>query len=635
MIYTLVEIVAIIRLKTLIGVAFMKKELNLLPYPKKVELGKGMLNIQNCVVLCEKWDRKSIFISDFIIERALENCSLSPSSSFEMIEGKTVIKFIWDASLEEEEYRIKIDEEGVIITHSTDRGRFYGAVTFCQLISKEGNVPFVSISDKPDYKIRGISDDISRGQISTMDNFKKVIRNLAMMKINSYFLYIEDMIRFDENPRIGLGRGAFTKAEIQELVAYARNYEIDIIPLFESLGHQDNMVKLPEYQDMCEGPGSFSFAPTDSRTLRLMERFYKELAEIFPSTVIFAGMDETNDIGTGKSHDEVSKIGYAKLYADYYNGLNKIAKKLGKKLWIYGTLAIDYPEALDLMDKDIVLVNYTFYGPNEGLDWWDNLYTYMPIIVEKGFEEVVSPGIWNWKMIFPNNVMARKNIAELNKEGIEKGCMGTFASSWCDEGGENLREYNYYSYAMQSEYSWNAKEPVDEIVVAKAFGQQFFGTPLMGEAIYNLGKAENSFGNLMYYSLWGDKESNPLFVTTPDEKGDVSQMSKLRPAATECADKYFEILDKCKNDITKNFDNVQYLSFAAKRVYYVMEYTKTLEQDASNQDFTELYKKLIKEMISLRDEFELLWKKSCRVEGLDHNLNRINNHINELKSKIN
>lgn len=613
----------------------MNRELNLLPYPKKVELGKGMLNIQNCVVLCEKWDRKSIFISDFIIERALENCSFSPLTSFEMLEGKSYIKFVWDPSLEEEEYGINIDKEGAIITYSTDRGRFYGAVTFCQLITKEGNVPFVLISDKPDYKIRGISDDISRGQISTMDNFKKVIRNLAMMKINSYFLYIEDMICFDENPRIGMGRGAFTKAEIQELVAYARNYEIDIIPLFESLGHQDNMVKLPEYQDMCEGPGSFSFAPTDSRTLRLMERFYKELAEIFPSTVIFAGMDETNDIGTGKSHDEVEKIGYAKLYADYYNGLNKIAKKLGKKLWIYGTLAIDYPEALDLMDKDIVLVNYTFYGPNEGLEWWDNLYTYMPIIVEKGFEEVVSPGIWNWKMVFPNNVMARKNIAELNKEGIEKGCMGTFASSWCDEGGENLREYNYYSYAMQSEYSWNAKEPVDEIVVAKAFGQQFFGTSLMGEAIYNLGKAENSFDNLMYYSLWGDKESNPLFVTTPDAKGDVSQMSKLRPAAIECADKYFELLDKCQNDITKNFDNIQYLSFAAKRVYYIMEYTKTLEQDASDKDFTELYKKLVKEMTSLRDEFELLWKKSCRVEGLDHNLNRINNHINELKSKIN
>lgn len=613
----------------------MEKNLNLLPYPKKVTISKGMLNVSDCVIICEKWDRKSIFISEFIIERSLENCFVSPVSSFNKIEGKIPVTFVWDPSLEEEEYYIKIDEQGVFITYSTDRGRFYGAVTFCQLIEKDGSIPFVHIEDKPDYKIRGISDDISRGQTSTMDNFKKIIRNLAMMKINAYFLYIEDMICFDENPRIGIGRGAFTKEEIHELVTYARNYEIEIIPLFESLGHQDRIVKLPEYIDMCEGAGSFSFAPTDSRTLRLMERFYKELAEIFPSTVIFAGLDETNDIGTGKSREAVEKIGYAKLYADYYNGLNKIAKSLGKKLWIYGTLAIDYPEALDLMDKDIVLVNYTFYGPNEGLEWWDNLYTYMPIIIEKGFTEVVSPGIWNWKMIFPNHVMARKNIVELNKEGIEKGCTGTFASSWCDEGGENFREYSYYSYAMQSEYSWNARNPIDEIDVAKAFGKQFFGTSKMGEAVYHLGKAENSFGNLMYYSLWSDKEKNPLFVTTPDVKGDVSKMSLLRPKALECADNYFRLLDECKDDIIKNGDNIQYLSFAAKRVYYVMEYTKIIENKDSKEDFTNLYKKLIKEMTSLRDEFELLWKKSCRIEGLDHNINRMNNHIDELKAKLN
>ena len=96
--------------------------------------------------------------------------------------------------------------------------------------SKDNTLPAISIIDWPDMKMRGISDDISRGQVSTLDNFKKIIRNLARYKMNVYMPYLEDMVQLDSYPSIGKGRGALSKQEVKELVDYAGKYFIDVIP---------------------------------------------------------------------------------------------------------------------------------------------------------------------------------------------------------------------------------------------------------------------------------------------------------------------------------------------------------------------------------------------------------------------
>ena len=142
-----------------------------------------------------------------------------------------------------------------------NRSRVYlhGVMSLLQIIEEKGRSTIVSggtIRDFPAEKIRGITDDISRGQVSTLDNFKEIVRTIARYKMNVYSPYIEDLFQFSKYPDIGKGRGALSPAECKELDAYAKKYFVEIIPIFETLGHWENILLQPKYRDLGEFPGA-------------------------------------------------------------------------------------------------------------------------------------------------------------------------------------------------------------------------------------------------------------------------------------------------------------------------------------------------------------------------------------------
>lgn len=621
----------------------IENRLPLVPYPKKAVLLEGRFDLTDAVIVYEAFDSDAALMAETIAERCAEVSGRRPVITMSGLTNGDAVTYRWDETLGEEAYRLDITSEGVVITASHKRGRWYGAMTLCQLIGLDGTVPCAAICDEPDFRIRAISDDISRGQVSTVDHFKRIIRFCSEYKINTYFLYIEDLFQFQTNRRIGAGRGALTAEEGRELSAYAAKYHVDLAPLFESLGHQHEMVNMPEYADFRERPGSFSFAPGDSRTLRLMESFYEELAGVFRSPILFAGLDETTDIGTGRSKEILAERGHAKVYADYYNGLNRIAKRHGKQLWIYATLAIDYPESLDWIDKDIVMVNYTFSKPNCGHAWWDNLYTYMPILIEKGFTQMVSPSLMNWKRVFPDYEWAYQLTSALNQEGYRCGCAGSMNASWCDDGGENFREYNGYGYGFHAELSWNAAQPANERDFAGRFGASYFGPGCerLGEAIYHLGRVERKYGNGTFKAMYGpDRFTQGLqWAAEPARK------------AQEELELFIKLWFRGGRGpaVSRNAENVQYIEFACRRAQFAADLpgkavqlveqrrqwndpdTPRSERTVIAQSCAHLADELETTMTLLRNEFEALWRRSCRIQGLDYNLTRMNSFIREVR----
>ncbi|AJY74310.1 glycoside hydrolase family 20 zincin-like fold domain-containing protein [Paenibacillus beijingensis] len=610
----------------------------LVPYPKHIIRTQGAFDLGNGGIVYEAYDAGAAFMAEHISSRCEEVSGCRPHIGIAGTHFPTPVTYEWDNSLAEEAYQLSIRPDRIAIIASAKRGRWYGAMTLCQLINADGTVPCMEIEDKPDFRIRAISDDISRGQVSTLEHFKRIIRFCSEYKINTYFLYIEDLFRFQKNPRIGIGRGGLTADEIRELAEYARDRFVDLSPLFESLGHQDQMVKMPEYGEFREGEGSFSFAPADPRTLRLMEDFYRELAGAFSSPILFAGLDETTDIGSGRSKPILDKFGHAKVYADYYNGLNRIAKSLGKQLWIYATLAIDYPDSLDLIDKDIVMVNYTFSGPGSGDAWWDNLYTYMPIVIEKGFTEVVSPSIINWKRMFPDYTWGYGTTAALNKEGIEHGCIGSMNASWADDGGENFREYNWYGYGFQAEMSWNARKPVEQGLFAARFGAAYFGPGRehLGTALWHLGKVETDYSFGTFETLYGGKIFIEPFVR------ELGTAQKAKESLDAFRQLWFQ--NESRLSVSRNAENLQYIDFAYRRARFVTElpfrsnrlltlfdeWKRKGEEKLRTEAMNEL-EQLARQMKQFRYEFEALWRRSCRIEGMDYNLTRMDGFVHKVE----
>ena len=85
--------------------------------------------------------------------------------------------------------------------------------------------------------IRGIQDDLSRGPVPTLEFQKKQIRTFAAYKMNVYSPYYEHTLEYKKNPLIGPPGGTISQAEVKELVAYAAQYHIDVIPEQEAFGH--------------------------------------------------------------------------------------------------------------------------------------------------------------------------------------------------------------------------------------------------------------------------------------------------------------------------------------------------------------------------------------------------------------
>ena len=87
--------------------------------------------------------------------------------------------------------------------------------------------------------------DCSRNAVFTVEKVKFVIRTLAKMGMNVLMLYTEDTYEVPGELYFGSYRGRYTKAEIQEMDAYASMFGIELVPCIQTLAHLHNALKWP------------------------------------------------------------------------------------------------------------------------------------------------------------------------------------------------------------------------------------------------------------------------------------------------------------------------------------------------------------------------------------------------------
>jgi len=131
----------------------------------------------------------------------------------------------------EQGYFLFSEDSTMYLKADSLQGIYYGIQTIIQLLNSTNSKNLlrqVAIIDYPRLQIRGVSDDISRGQAATIENLKKFIKTLSHFKINHYYLvYMQDMFKFEKYPDIGKGRGA-SKAYVDKIgisKAYLKHYK--------------------------------------------------------------------------------------------------------------------------------------------------------------------------------------------------------------------------------------------------------------------------------------------------------------------------------------------------------------------------------------------------------------------------
>ncbi|MFH2031627.1 MAG: beta-N-acetylhexosaminidase [Bacteroidota bacterium] len=495
--------VFLILLVNLTELGAQMKTIQIIPTPQKINYSEGEFKITSGISIHA--DENLQFSSDKISR------SIKEKFGFDIVQGKSngsnirlEILAVEEFSIEqnpeklEEAYRLVISQDQILIEAVTSKGIFYGAMSLIQLIDnlENNSLPAVEIEDWPDLKIRGISDDISRGQVSTIENFKRIIDFIARYKMNTYMPYMEDILELKSFPSIGKNRGALTRQEVKEIIEFAAVRYVEVIPIFQTLGHFENVLVQEEFLDYAEFPGAASLNVSDEKTYEFLEKMLDEVFEIFPSKYFHMGADESYDVGYGKSRHLVEKSSLAKVHADHYKKVYDICKKNGKEVLMYGDIILNHPEILEMLPEDITIVDWHYRG--------DFNYPSVSLFSGYKFNYFVSPSVWNFLTTFPANINAIPNIEYITKAGIENGASGMINSNWGDYGAETFKELVLYGYALSAQYSWSFSQS-DLAGFNQNYFRDFFGTQdSEANEIYSL------LGNPLNQMLWHNVWRHPL-----------------------------------------------------------------------------------------------------------------------------
>ena len=213
---------------------------------------------------------------------------------------------------EDESYTLDVTPQGATVKAATVDGALHALETFAQLVgpADKGFAAYaVRIEDHPRFAWRGLMIDSSRHWMP----LPVILRNLdamAAVKLNVFHWHLSDdqgfRVESRKFPKLqGMGSDShlYTQAELRQVVAYARDRGIRVVPEFDIPGH--TLAWLPGMPQIASTAGPFNIGrtwggfdpimdPTNERTYKFLDAFIGEMVKIFPDPYFHIGGDEVN-----------------------------------------------------------------------------------------------------------------------------------------------------------------------------------------------------------------------------------------------------------------------------------------------------------------------------------------------------
>jgi len=318
------SIVAVIILFLFTGFSLKQSgsnEISIVPRPVELTQLKGSLDLKKRGII--EISRANVPLAS-ILEEYL-NAKKIPSSPA----GYSIkLSIVQNNTLGNEGYKLSVSKKGIQIEAASEAGLFYGIQTFIQLTPLTGTeIPFVEITDYPRFSYRGLHLDVGR-HMFPLAFIKKYIDLMARHKFNWFHWHLtedqgwrieikkypklQEVAAYRKETLIGHGRnpkdydgvkygGYYTQEEIKEIVQYAADRYVTVIPEIELPGH--SLAALSAYPELgCTG-GSYEAATKwgvfkdvycagKEETFTFLEDILDELISLFPGEYIHIGGDE-------------------------------------------------------------------------------------------------------------------------------------------------------------------------------------------------------------------------------------------------------------------------------------------------------------------------------------------------------
>lgn len=297
----------------------------------------------------------------------------------------------------------------------------------------------ISHGDKEDYSFVKATPfeninfmaDCSRAAVLNIPTVKKLIVLLAKLGFNGLQLYTEDTYEITEEPYFGHLRGRYTKTEIKELDAFAKQYGIELIPCIQTLAHLDNIFLWPRFDELHDTWDCLMIG--NDKTYEFIESMFKNIAESFSSRTVNIGYDEAYYAGRGAYLD---KNGYRNKIDILYEHLKKvtaIGEKYGFKCIVYSDMFFNNKSCLDKPDlpKNIEFNYWNYYNTSKRL--YDKAFdNHLKVLNSVNF----TAGAWKWLGNAPFNKYGMLRLKPGVRSAIEHGIKTITLSAWGDNGNE-------------------------------------------------------------------------------------------------------------------------------------------------------------------------------------------------------
>ena len=605
------------------------QDLKLIPWPRSVERGQGELVLRAPVqTKLASNSKEDSFAVDLLTEELgtfhqFEAGSAADQRTDILIgrPGNPEIdaeiarrKLDLTACDDPEGYVLDVNASGVLLVGKTAEGVFYGVQTLGQLVTANGRIPAVRISDWPALRYRALSIDINRGPILTEDQLQLTIRSMAEYKMNMLFLYMEHVFQYSHS-RVATPPGGEVSPElIRRLSALARAYHVELVPHQQLFGHLHNFLKFERFAEMAEIPHGSVLSPASEQTYDWIRQATTELTSAFTGPFLLVGADETWELGEGRSRDLAKGAGPGGLYLKHLERVTGMLRASGKRLLFPGDIALKYPDIIPKLPKGLIAVTWA-YSPK------DDYSSYIEPFRKAGMEFFVCTTVHNWDRVFPNFADTRENVNNFTRDGKNSGALGLMATHWADDG-EALFNMTWYGNVFSAAAAWQPGL-VDPRSFDRSFDWAFYRNPddqTFANAIRNLYQVHE----LLKAAGAGEANDN-LFWVDPFSRHGAEEIRKAAPVASRLrilAEQAFVDLVTNEAKAKHHRHTIPFLEFAAKR----MDYMGMKIQFATTVG--EMYRAVLADPADSNKARQNL----RRIRGMDGLLPSLRDYINEVKA---
>lgn len=423
-------------------------------------------------------------------------------------------RVVIEAGHRPEGYRLDVGADGVRVTASDEIGVARAHATLAQLVDGD-HVPEATITDWPEFPVRGLMLDISRDKVPTMETLEWLIDLMAAWKLNHLELYTEHTYAFSGHDEVWAQASPITADEIAHLDAYCADRSIELTPNQNCLGHMERWLAHTRYRHLAVvdpqpsiidwiAPFPTTIDPSLPASLTFARSLLAEVAPLFTSRRVHVGLDEPWELGPNRMPD----------YASYLASLRAAPETEGREMLVWGDILATHPELISQVPEGVTVCEWGYEADHP-------FGARLAALAGAGLPFWVCPGTSSWDSVLGRWSNARGNCISAARSGKEHDATGYLVTDWGDNGHFQPLPVSLPGLAAAAAAAWNP-DAADDVDHASAL------VPYVGsgaaEALLKLGDAHlavtpqiPNFASIMMHFIYPQFRVGSGFTTGLDD----------------------------------------------------------------------------------------------------------------------